>query len=167
MNDLKRYTIFGLIFVLITGTIAHFVYELSGNNIIAGFFFPINESTWEHIKLVFFPMLLYSFYISKKMKSTTPCIISSFLFGTLVGTLLIPVLFYTYSGILGYNIMVLDILTFVLSVLAAFRVAYKTTLSCRFAPYESLLKIIIFLITVAFFWFTYFPPYIALFENPS
>lgn len=166
MKDLKRYTIIGIIFVLITGTISHFVYDLSGKNIIVGFFFPINESIWEHMKLVFFPMLLY-FYITKKMKHTNPCITSSFLLGTLIGTFLVPILFYTYSGILGYHLLVLDLLTFAVSVLAAFGVAYKATLSCRFAPYKKIIEIAVLIMAVSFFVFTYFPPDIAFFENPA
>lgn len=166
MKSLKYYTIVGIIFVLITGTISHFVYDWSCQNMLVGFFFPINESTWEHMKLVFFPMLLYSFYVSKKMKSANLCVTSSFLFGTLSGTALIPIIFYTYSGILGYNLLVLDLLTFALSVLGGFLVAYKVAQSCCLAPYEKLIKIAVFLTTIAFFIFTYFPPDIALFENP-
>ncbi|MDD7025196.1 MAG: DUF6512 family protein, partial [Oscillospiraceae bacterium] len=58
MNKLKCYTITGILFVIITGTISHFVYEWSQNNFILGLFFPVNESTWEHMKLLFFPMLI-------------------------------------------------------------------------------------------------------------
>jgi len=166
MKTLKQYTIIGIIFVLITGTISHFVYDWSGQNILVGFFFPVNESIWEHMKLVFFPMLLYTFYITKKMKDTNPCVTSSFLLGTLAGTALVSIIFYTYSGILGYNLLVLDLLTFALSVLGGFLVAYFATQSCRFASYERLLKIAIFLVAIAFFFFSYFPPEIAWFENP-
>ena len=167
MKSLKHYTIIGIIFVLITGTISHFVYDWSGQNIFIGFFFPVNESIWEHMKLVFFPMLLYWFYVNPKIKDPHPCVISSFLLGTLFGTALIPVIFYTYSGILGYNLLMLDLLTFTISVISGFYVAYKATLSCRFAPYEHLLKIATFLMAIAFFYFTYFPPDIAFFENPA
>lgn len=166
MKSLKYYTIAGIIFVLITGTVSHFVYDWSGQNMFIGFFFPVNESTWEHMKLVFFPMLLYSFYLNKKMKSATPCVTSSFLLGTLIGTLLIPIIFYTYSGILGYNLLALDLLTFAASVLAGFGVAYRAATSCNFAAYETTLKIVVFLMAIAFFYFTYFPPDIAIFENP-
>lgn len=166
MNVLKRYTLIGIIFVLTTGTISHFVYDWSGQNIFIGFFFPVNESTWEHMKLVFFPMLLYFPFILRQVKQTTPCITTAYLFATLFGTLLIPVLFYTYSGILGYNLLWLDLLTFVLSVLAAFLFLYKSTLSCRFSNLEKQLKTAVFLMAVGFFVFTYFPPTLALFENP-
>lgn len=63
MKHLKRYTIIGIIFVLITGTFAHFLYDWTENNHIVGFFTPINESIWEHMKLLFFPMLIYSVFI--------------------------------------------------------------------------------------------------------
>ena len=55
MNPLKSNIIKGILFVSIAGTLAHFVYEWSNNNYILGFFFPVNESTWEHMKLFFFP----------------------------------------------------------------------------------------------------------------
>ena len=99
MTKLKLYTITGIIFVLITGTIAHFIYEWSGNNALIGFLVPINESVWEHMKLSFFPMLFYSFYMIYKLEPDYPCIGSSSMFGVLLSTFLIPVLFYTYSGI--------------------------------------------------------------------
>ena len=59
MNSLKSNMILGTVFVLITGTISHFIYDWSGQNYILGLIFPTNESTWEHMKLVFFPMLRF------------------------------------------------------------------------------------------------------------
>ena len=60
MKQLKHCTFIGVIFVLIAGTLAHFLYDWSGKNFVIGFFTPINESIWEHIKLLFFPMLIYA-----------------------------------------------------------------------------------------------------------
>ena len=58
MKGLKSYIITGIIFVSIVGTLFHFVYEWSGNNILIGLFTPINESIWEHTKLIFFPIAI-------------------------------------------------------------------------------------------------------------
>ena len=116
MAKTKKQLIAGAVFVLITGTPAHFVYNWSGQNHIAGWFIPVNESTWEHMKLIFFPMLLYSLVLGREM-------LCAMLWGTLAGTWLIPVFFYTYSGILGRNVFVLDLAVFVMSVLAGFWVA--------------------------------------------
>lgn len=167
MNKLKRYTIAGAIFVIITGTISHFVYEWSGHNFILGLFFPVSESTWEHMKLCFFPMLLYSLYMDKKIKGGYPCVTSSLLCGILLGTFLIPVLFYTYSGILGRNYTPLDIAAFILSVLLAFTAVYRLTLSCKAVSCTFILKLSVLATTVCFLVFTYFTPGIGIFIDPT
>lgn len=166
MKELKKYTIWGIIFVSILGSLFHFVYSWSGNNTIVGLFAPINESTWEHMKLVFFPMLLYSFYLSYTFNIMYPCISSSMAFGTLLGTFLIPVLFYTYSGILGFNFALADILIFYISVIIAFLVAFKMTESCYVDKYGKLFNILIVLMICAFILFTICPPDIQIFISP-
>ena len=49
---LKRNLIAFLV-ISILGTIGHFLFEWTGENAIVGLFFPVNESTWEHLKLLF------------------------------------------------------------------------------------------------------------------
>ena len=167
MNNLKRFTITGAIFVIITGTISHFIYEWSGQNFILGFFFPVNESTWEHMKLCFFPMLAYSSFMDKKLKVDYPCVTSSLLSGILLGTFLIPVFFYTYSGILGNNYALVDISVFLISVIIAFFAVYKLTLSCRMDSCTTWLRLLVAAMVVCFFVFTYLPPDIGLFIEPT
>ena len=55
-----RYNILAFIFIGLLGSLGHFFYEWSGNNKIIGYFFATNESTWEHLKLLFFPTVIYS-----------------------------------------------------------------------------------------------------------
>ena len=57
-KKILRFQIFSVIFTWILGTILHFLYEWSGDNKIIASFSAVNESTWEHLKLVFFPMLI-------------------------------------------------------------------------------------------------------------
>ena len=60
MSDLfKKLEIIGFFFVSIVGTLLHFAYEASGSNFIAGIFAPVNESTFEHLKLLFYPFIIY------------------------------------------------------------------------------------------------------------
>ena len=167
MKNLKHYFIQGFLFVVITGSIAHFVYDWSGGNTLLGFLFPINESVWEHMKLSFFPMLLYSFYLNTKLENAYPCIRTASLFGVLLSALLIPVIFYTYSGILGHNYIILDIMTFVISVLLSFVVMYKLTLSCTLSSYKITLTILVLILAICFFIFTYRPINIGIFTEPS
>lgn len=167
MKNLKRYTIIGIIFVIITGTLAHFLYGWTGNNHIAGLFTPINESIWEHMKLLFFPMLLYSFFMILKFRPKYPCIPSALCFGIIMGAVLIPLFYYAYTSILGKNIFILDISTFILSIVIAFWLSYKLTLSCQLEFYTSFLCIMVCILFVCFLVFTYHPPDIAIFQDPT
>lgn len=167
MSKLKLYTIAGTIFVIITGSLAHFVYEWSGKNFILGFFFPVSESTWEHMKLCFFPMLIYSFFMNKRLKDDYPCVTTALLSGILLGTFFIPVIFYTYSGILGSNYVPLNIAVFAISVIIAFWAVYKLTLSCKMISCSFRLGLFVFVIAVCFLVFTYIPPDIRLFIAPT
>lgn len=167
MKYLKRYTIIGIIFVLITGTLAHFLYDWTGNNDIVGLFVPINESIWEHIKLLFFPMLIYSLILIFKFRKTFPCITSALCFGILAGTMLIPILFYTYTAIIGKDIFFLDISTFIISIILAFWLSYKLTLSCKLEPYTFLLCCFVCILFICFILFTYRPPKAQIFAEPT
>ena len=103
-------TIAGILCVSILGTLLHFTYRWSGRNPLIGLIAPVNESVWEHMKLLFFPMLLFGLWNLKGV--TDACRISAFHAGLLMGTLLIPVLFYAYTSVLGRNFLVLDIALF-------------------------------------------------------
>ena len=167
MKKLKHYTITGAIFVIITGTISHFIYEWSGRQFLLGFFFPVSESTWEHMKLCFFPMLIYSCFMNKRWKDAYPCVTSALLFGTLLGTFLIPVIFYTYTGIIGRNYLFLDIATFIISVLLAFLCVYRLTVSCKMFSHTYMLGSLVFVMAICFLMFTYLPPDLGIFIEPS
>ena len=58
---IKTWQIMTAIIGIILGTIFHFTYEWSGKKVIIGLFSAVNESTWEHLKLLFFPMLITTF----------------------------------------------------------------------------------------------------------
>lgn len=167
MKHLKKYTIIGIIFVLLKGTLDHFLYDWSGHNEIVGLLTPINESIWEHMKMLFYPMLLYSFFLIFKFRKTYSCITSSLCFGILMGTILIPVFFYAYTSVLGKEIFILDIGTFILSILIAFRLSYKLTLSCRLEPYTVLLCCLVIVLLLCFMHFTYHPPGPRIFQDPT
>ena len=164
MKHLKKYTIIGIIFVLAKGTLDHFLYDWSGQNNIVGLFTPINESIWEHMKLLFYPMLLYSLFLIFKFRKAYSRITSSLCFGILMGTILIPIFFYAYTSVLGKDVFILDIGIFILSILIAFRLSYKLTLSCRLEPYTVLLCCSVIALLICFMFFTYHPPETRIFS---
>lgn len=167
MRRLRRYAIIGIVFVLVMGTLAHFLYEWSGSQKIIGLFAPVNESVWEHMKLVFFPMLLYAPFMVFRLREDCPCILSSLCSGLLAGTLAIPVLFYGYTFILGRDVFFLDIAVFILSVLIAFWITYRLALYCRPKLSTVLSVCFVGILFGCFLWFTYHPPKGSLFADPT
>ena len=53
------YELVGMVFIIILGTLLHFTFEWSGFQEIVGVFSAVNESVWEHLKIAFWPALLY------------------------------------------------------------------------------------------------------------
>ena len=156
----------GAIMVCAMGTLAHFVYEWSGNNPVVGLFCAVNESTWEHIKLLFFPMLLYTGWRAVRTHGREPAATAAFLAGNLAGCVCIQVVFYTYTGILGFHLLALDIGTFVVSVAVAFIVARRAMRWAGLARWRGALIGATALWAAAFFAFTFMPPNIGLFVSP-
>ena len=69
----KRYIVTGLLFVGILGTLFHFVYDWCRQSRLIGLFVPVNESTWEHMKLLFIPMLIYIAICFQYVKKKVGC----------------------------------------------------------------------------------------------
>ncbi len=148
------------------GTILHFLYEWSGSSILAAPFSGVNESTCEHMKLLFWPTFVFAVVQSFFFKERKDfwCIK---LKGTLVGLLLIPTLFYTYNGVVGKSSDYVNVAIFFIS--AAILYFYETKLfkrgekSCvnpNFA-FFALCVIALFFVT-----FTFITPKIGIFKDP-
>lgn len=173
-KELLINTIIGIVLVSILGTLFHFVYEWTGENHFVGMFVPVNESTWEHMKLMFFPMLIFFLLDSKLPPQLSFAKYSPSIATTLLGTFLIPVLFYTYTGILGTHYSVLDIATFYISVIAAFVFRYRYIIrkmgATKFRDIDEepgiLLSILLVLVFGAFLFFTHNPPEMGIFMPP-
>lgn len=163
----KKYYIDGFFIVAVLGTLGHFFYDWSGQNPVWGLFFPVNESTWEHMKLVFFPMLLWTGFFMHRFQKDNPCFVCQSLCATLLGTALIPILFYSYSGILGYHIPAADISTFYISVIFTFVLLYKIQNICFKKMANAFILALTILFFLGFLLFSYHAPELGIFENPA
>lgn len=163
-NRIKKYFISGIVFTLIFGTLSHFFYDWSGKNPLAALISPVNESTWEHMKLIFFPMLIFSLFFSMRMKDSLPSLPGALLAGNFLGTITIPVLFYTYTGIVGQNFLAADLAVFAAGVLTAWRTAWKLKDSEKVFRLRILLYAAALLLCLFFFLFTFRVPGLPLFR---
>ena len=164
-KKIKRFHIASTIIASILGTILHFTYKWSGNNNIVAIFSSVNESTWEHLKLIFFPMLLTSiigYFTYLKSSSSFWC---SRAIGIFISMVFTVVFFYAYSGILGKNIAIIDIISFFISVILGELTSY--VLMKNNIPCNKTYAITFFVaVTILFFIFTFAPPHIGLFKDP-
>ena len=55
----RRWNRCGYVVLLIVGAAWHFLFDLSGQNVVVGALTPVNESVWEHGKLLLFPICLW------------------------------------------------------------------------------------------------------------
>lgn len=162
---IRNYQIASVIFVCILGTLLHFTYKFFGENVFVATFSAVNESVWEHLKLLFFPMFLTTiigyFYIGKN----APNFLCSKTLGILVSMLFIIIFFYTYTGIIGTSIVFIDIASFFVAVILGEYLSYKlmiTNFKCN-----NIIAIIILTITlICFIVFTYLTPKIGIFRDP-
>ncbi|MBQ7922734.1 MAG: hypothetical protein IJ325_09190 [Clostridia bacterium] len=156
----------GFAFSSLLGTVLHYLYDWTGQNTVAALFSGVNESTWEHMKLLFFPMFLFA-VIQSSFFSDRQDFWCVKLVGIAVGLLLIPVLFYTYNGIFGESPDWINIVIFFISAALAYLLEtflfQKDAIRCRF-PWAAFLGIC--LIGAAFVIFTFLTPQIPLFQDP-
>lgn len=152
----------------ILGTIGHFLYEWTNQNTIIGYFFPINESTWEHLKLLFFPTIIYSVFEKVVLKKYISNYTSSVVISSIIGMISIVMLFYTYQGVLGYNVDFINISIYYIALIIMLffknKIINKEILSSQKLNFLSLF--FGFVVTMLFIFFTYNPPRINLFVSP-
>lgn len=155
-------------FIGIFGAIGHFLYEWTGQNTIVGYFFPINESTWEHLKLLFFPTLIFSILEYNFVKREINNYAFSIAISVITGMLSIIILFYTYSGVLGYFVDTINIAIYYISLIIMLVVKNKFILKEKLSGQSSntFSIIILFIITLLFILFTYNPPHLEIFKTP-
>ena len=156
----------GFAAVTFCGTILHFLYDWTGGSILVAPFSGVNESTWEHMKLLFWPLLLFALVqrLFFKDQKNYWCVK---LTQILLGLVLIPVLFYTYNGVFGKSPDWINIAIFYITALLVFLFEWwafkRDWLPCK-RPW--LAFAVICLIGVLFGVFTFMPPQIPLFQDP-
>ena len=165
MKRVKNFQIVSIIFVWIAGTLLHFTHDWFPDSVVFSIISAVNESTWEHLKLVFFPMLfmaIVGYFYNKDIKN--------FLYAKFVSIFIamsfIVVFFYTYTGVIGRNIAVLVIGSFFVAVVLGEFYAYRIMISNKSKINSAVAVSILVAILLCFAIFTYYPPSIGLFENP-
>lgn len=165
-RNIALWQLVGFFAVCISGTVLHFLYDWSRQSLLISPFSAVNESTWEHMKLLYFPLLIFALIESRYFKDYREfwCVK---LIGTIVGLVMIPVLFYTYNGAFGKSPDWVNITIFFVAVATSFYIETllfkKRSIRC-FAGWIPLT--LIFIIGAAFVAFTFAAPHLPIFCDP-
>ena len=163
---ISLWQLWGFAVTALGGTLLHFLYDWLGGAVWIAPFSAVNESTWEHMKLLFWPMLLFAavercFF---RDRADLPCVKAR---GILLGLTLIPVLFYTYNGAIGRSPDWINIVIFFVSAAVAYlyewRLLRDGTVRCR---HPWLPRLLLAFLALAFLVFTFLPPELGLFREP-
>ena len=157
----------GAFVISILGSLLHFVFELLGGWPPAALIAAVNESTWEHLKLAFWPALCYAL-LERRFLRPLP---ANFWAAKAAGILAMPLVivggFYGYTALAGGNVLWADISLFVVAVFAGQILSARLMKRAPFgrSTRRAALGLLI-LLTAAFSLATYFPPRAFLFQDP-
>jgi len=162
----RKWELIGIIFIVILGGILHFAFEWSGEWRPLALIAAVNEGVWEHLKLGFWPALIYFLieygYISKST--------SNFLIAKAIGIYLIPItitaLFYLYTAFVE-DMLVADLIIFVLAIVIGQLSSYKMLTTRTWPSWMNGLGLaLLILLTIAFSTLTYYAPHLPIFKDP-
>lgn len=166
-NRILKWELGSFLFIGLVGAALHFTYELSdfSSNVVA-YFSAVNESTWEHLKMVFFPGLVFALIEYTYVRDE----VNNYLIAKTVSLFIMPLVitvgWYIYAPAVGRSIFPLDLLLFYIAVFAGQVASYKLlTRPPLGKTYGRISLAALLIMFFAFSTFTFYPPRIFLFEN--
>lgn len=162
---LKKWHIAGFIFIVCFGTFLHFAYDLSGQNELVGYFSSVSESVWEHLKLIYWPAMIFAVGEYFAYGRYEPDFFAVKMCGVFCAMSFIVTFFYTYSGILGFNLLGVDIASFILSAALCQYISFRLFSSESSGDGADGLRgfVVLALMAACFVLWTYAPPELGLF----
>ena len=166
----RKWILWGIPVLFVLGSAVHFIYDWSGKQALVGIFTPVNESVWEHLKLTFWPMLIWwfawYFIYGRKNKEPAANWIVAATAAQLVCPIVILTFFYTYTGAFGIESLFLDIFSLLLALTIAQTFALHLYKYGKFKRPCMIIAIFILVLLAAIFtYFTFAPPHIPLFKD--
>lgn len=157
---------FALTFLL--GAALHYTYDWSGGSRLVGAFSAVNESVWEHMKLLYVPLFAFTVVQFCAQGRDRPGFLAARAISALAGLLAIPALYYTYTGALGRDLPWADVTIFALAVALTFLLDGRLQRRNEFTrPWQQAVGLVILWgLLLAFVLFTFRPPQFPIWQDP-
>ncbi len=164
----QKINLAGFVFTCVAGTLLHFLYDWTGENKVVAAFAAVNESTWEHLKLLWIPIVVLSIIEYFVYGKNRPNFLPVKYISAVVGMTFITVVFYTYSGALGRNLPFIDISLFFIGAALSWFFSYKYMQTDRFSSPIAIpvCRVLAALTAVCFVVWSYTPPNLGIFISP-
>ncbi|MBE6062906.1 MAG: hypothetical protein E7207_04940 [Clostridium butyricum] len=164
----EKNILLGIPFIFLLSIPLHFAYEFSGSNPIIGIFTPVNESIWEHLKLSFYPMLIWWFIsflvLEKCCKLSAENWFSACVFSLIGSPIIITSLYYINTCGFSLHSLILDIFSLFIGIFLGQILALHIYTHKKFNIYDLYSSISIILIIILLFtFFTFCPPNYPIF----
>lgn len=170
LKFVRTYHFIGIFVILLIAGPLHFAYEWSGENYFVGLVSPVSESIWEHLKMVYWPTLLwwilgYAVYGKRKSLSLMRWF-QAMAISIIFGMLIIVLWYYLWSGAIGIEatwVNFSSMISVVIGQLLAIHV-YRVAMP-RWIYFGSGMLIVLALAVMTAY-FTYYPPDLPIFIAP-
>lgn len=167
-KKLAKLEFFGFIFVSVLGVIMHFAYEWSNESKVIALISPINESPWEHLKLLFFPYVIYGVYEAIRLTDEKFNVYFAKLIGILLAFFTTLSVYYISLGATGRQIEWVSIASFFIGAAVGYLISYNIINKSIGRGLINGLSIAgLLIIALLFFFLTHFPIKIPLFMDPQ
>ena len=169
MNKVQRWEIIGILFIIGFGTTLHFWFAWTDYWRPMALFAAVNESSWEHFKMAFWPGLVFALIEYPFLKHETNNFFVAKFTGLLTMPVIITILFYGYTNLTGTHSLWADVIIFILSVIGGQWVSFTIlTKTEKIKPIIQMFAIAgLVIMALAFSLLSYYPFKNILFAHPE
>lgn len=164
-NKVKKWEIWGILWIIIVGSLLHFTYEWSGKSPIVGAFSAVNESVWEHLKLGYFPLLIFSIVEYWFIRNKVGNFFLAKTIGIVTMELFIVIVFYSYTWITKKPILFIDIGSFVVGAIICQLLSLRIMKSHISKSADNIGLFLFIFIGCIFVLFTFYTPKFPIFMD--
>lgn len=116
---MKKVKIFGIFIIFVLSVVCHFLYNLVPNGLFS-VLFPVNESIWEHMKLIVTPTLIFCFfeyYIYKRNNISFNNFLLSYGISIIAGIIIYLIIYLPIDYLLSHSALIAISLLFIVFII--------------------------------------------------
>ena len=165
--NLKKLKIINVVIFFALSFLWHFVYDLIPNFVTA-IFFPVNESIWEHMKIIFGVIIfgsLISLILMQKFKIKYNNFYVEIIIKAILGVIFYLAIFIPLYNIFGENMFIsitLMLITYIVMEFIGYKILLLDELDIKILPI-----ILIVLCYILFALLTFYPPHYSIFFDET